>query len=189
MAMEQQVARHQPPRVLIFPLPEPGHINPQLKLAELLALSGIHVTFLNTLFMHNRLLLHADIEARFASYSGFVFKTIPDGLPDDHPRSAEKKTDVIVSMMMKTKKLLKQMLASGQLGLVTCIIVDRVFAGFTTEVADELQIPIMQFSVINACGDWAITSIRNLVETGQLPIRGTSFSNFQISKTKQSKVY
>ncbi|KAF3451985.1 hypothetical protein FNV43_RR08081 [Rhamnella rubrinervis] len=50
-------------------------------------------------------------------------------------------------------------------------IVDRVLAVSATEVADELRIPIMQFSVINACGGWAITSIRYLVETGQLPIR------------------
>ena len=181
MAMEKPVSHPQPnrrpPRILIFPLPEQGHVNPMLKLAELLALAGLHVTFLTTPFIHNRLIRHTDIKARFASYPGFLLKTISDGLPDDHPRSGEKKMDHFISLHMVTKRLLKHMLASHQLGSdlspsVSCIIADGTFAGFTTDIATELQIPILHFHSFSACGFWASYSILNLIETRELPIQG-----------------
>ncbi|XVF83831.1 hypothetical protein PTKIN_Ptkin16aG0524900 [Pterospermum kingtungense] len=58
------------PHVLMFPLPAQGHVNPMLKLAELFALSGLKVTFLNSHHNHERLLRHADIVSRFANIQG-----------------------------------------------------------------------------------------------------------------------
>ena len=63
--MEQQAGPH--PRVLIFPCPLQGHVNSMLKLAELHALAGLHVTFLNTHSIQKRLLLHTDVESRFSA--------------------------------------------------------------------------------------------------------------------------
>lgn len=77
-------------------------------------------------------------------------------------------------MQKSTKTSLKQMLGSGQLGSVNCIIVDAVLAAGIADVADELRIPLMQFHVINACGAWAMTSIRHLLENGEIPIRRTT---------------
>ena len=58
-----------------------------LKLAELLALSNFHVTFLNTDHNHRRLTRFSDIESRFSScYGGLIqFKAVSDGYPLDHP--------------------------------------------------------------------------------------------------------
>lgn len=180
--MEQQQSL---PRVLIFPLPAQGHVNSMLKLAELLGLAGLHVTFLNTHFIHNRLLLHADIQARFSNYPGFLFRTISDGLPDDHPRSSDSIMEMAHSINMKSKSLFKQMVASNELGSdsspsVTCIIVDGIFGGFTTDVANELHIPIIHFRTVSACCVWAYFSIPNLIQAGELPIRGIIYyHNFQ----------
>lgn len=40
---------------MLFPFPCSGHINPTLKLAELLHARGVHVTFVNTEHNHERL--------------------------------------------------------------------------------------------------------------------------------------
>ena len=175
--MEQQDSQSYLPRVLIFPLPAQGHVSSMLKLAELLGLAGLHVTFLNTHFIHNRLLLQTEIQARFANYPGFLFRAISDGLPDDHPRSSYSVLDVAHSMNMKSKSIFKQMVASNELGSdsspsVTCIIVDGIIGGFTTDVANELHIPIIHFRTVGACCFWAYFSIPNLIQAGELPIKG-----------------
>ena len=96
-----------PAHVLIFPFPAQGHVNSMLKLADLLGLAGLHVTFLNTAFIHDRLVRYTDIETRFSCYPGFQFKTISDGLPSDHPRSGDRLFELFESLNSKTKLLLK----------------------------------------------------------------------------------
>ncbi|KAH7537267.1 hypothetical protein FEM48_Zijuj03G0074700 [Ziziphus jujuba var. spinosa] len=179
--MEHQVS-HRLPRVLIFPLPAQGPVNSMLKLAELLALQGLHVTFLNTQFTHNHLLLHADIQARFATYPGFLFKTISDGLPDDHPRSGDTVMEVIRSINTESKSVFRHMLVSDELGSenspsVTCIIVDGIFGGFATDIANELHIPIIHFRTLGACCIWVNLCIPKVIEGGELPIRDVATSD------------
>ncbi|KAL5568952.1 hypothetical protein UlMin_025527 [Ulmus minor] len=167
-----------PPRVLIFPLPAQGHVNPMLKLAELLALAGLHVTFLNTFHIHDRLLRNTDILTRFQKYPGFVFKTITDGFPEDHPREGGRMGDLVISMAETTKPILKDMLVLGKLGSenspwVSCIIADGIFGGFITDVAEELRIPIIHFRTGSACCFWSYFFFpNNLIENGELPIKG-----------------
>lgn len=68
------------PHVLIFPFPAQGHVNSMLRLAELLCLAGISITFLVTQSIHDRLLRHTNIESRFSKYPGFHLETLPDGI-------------------------------------------------------------------------------------------------------------
>ncbi|PON87606.1 UDP-glucuronosyl/UDP-glucosyltransferase [Trema orientale] len=166
-----------PPRVLIFPLPAQGHVSSMLKLAELLALAGLHVTFLNTDHIHNRLVRCTDVETRLSKYPGFLFRTISDGLEDHHPRTGDRIADVFFSMKEKTKPVLREMLVSGKLGsddspLVTCIISDGIFGGFTIDVAEELGVPIIHFRTASACYFWSYFSFPDLIESGELPMRG-----------------
>ena len=176
--MEQQWPQPQPlAHVLIFPFPAQGHVNSMLKLAELLSLAGLHVTFLNTDFIQDRLVRYTDIQTRFSCYPGFQFKTISDGLPADHPRSGDRLFDVFDSLNSKAKFLLKEMLASNKLssktGLsLTCIIVDGIIGGFTSDIANELRIPVIYFRTTGACSIWAHFSVPNIIEAGELPIRG-----------------
>ncbi|KAL0002709.1 hypothetical protein SO802_016490 [Lithocarpus litseifolius] len=117
-----------------------------LNLAQLLSLSGLNITFLNTDHNHNRLVLHTDILDRFACFLGFQFKSIPDGLPADHPQAA-----------------------TGQ--SVTCIIADGSLS-FPIDVGNELGIPAIHFRTISACSFWAYFCIQDMIEAGELPIRG-----------------
>ena len=176
--LKPEVQQERPPRVVIFPLPAQGHVNSMLKLAELLSLAGINVTFLNTDHLHNLLLRHADVETRFAAYPGFEFKTISDGLPDDHSRSTDSVMEVLNSMNLTTKPVLKEMLVSGVLSnSVTCIIVDGAFTGFATDLAVELDIPIIHFRTVSACCIWNHFCVDRIIEAGGLPIRGNYQTN------------
>ncbi|KAJ0718817.1 putative 7-deoxyloganetin glucosyltransferase [Helianthus annuus] len=87
-----------PPHVLIFPLPF-------LKLAELLCLSGIHVTFLNTQHIHSPLLRHTQVLSRFSRYPNFKFETIPDGLEHEKPVSGDRFMEVMDAVDVVTKVL------------------------------------------------------------------------------------
>ncbi|KAI5346510.1 hypothetical protein L3X38_014389 [Prunus dulcis] len=105
------------PHVLIFPLPLQSHVTTTLKFAELLCLANVHITFLNSHFVHNRLLRHTDIQSLFARYTRFRFDSITDGLPDDHPRSGARMLEMFDSVSCVTKPLFREMVLSAQLGL------------------------------------------------------------------------
>ncbi|MFS7929154.1 putative 7-deoxyloganetin glucosyltransferase [Helianthus anomalus] len=58
-------------------VPFQGPVNCFLQLAELLRLSGIHVTFLNTEHIHRPLLHHTQVLSRFNRYPNFRFPDNP----------------------------------------------------------------------------------------------------------------
>nr|XP_043633193.1 7-deoxyloganetic acid glucosyl transferase-like isoform X1 [Erigeron canadensis]XP_043633194.1 7-deoxyloganetic acid glucosyl transferase-like isoform X1 [Erigeron canadensis] len=162
-----------PPHVLIFPLPLQGPVNSMFKLAELLCLSGIHVTFLVTGHIHTRLLKYSNIQSRFDCYPGFHLETISDGLPDDHPRSGSGLMEMFDSLKTKNKILFKDLLTSGKLNSdsrrpVTCIIADGIM-GYTCDVANEVGIPIIFVRTISACCLWVFFCLPKLIEAGELP--------------------
>lgn len=182
-----------PPHVLIFPLPLQGPVNSMFKLAELLCLSGLHVTFLVTDHIHTRLLKYSNIQSRFDGYPGFRLETISDGLPEDHPRSGAQLMEMFDSLKFKTKILLKDLLTSGKLNSdsrrpVTCIISDGIM-GYTCDVANDVGLPIIYVRTISACCLWVFFCLPKLIESGELPFAGavlvinlfTFFFWFQIS--------
>uniref|UniRef100_A0A2N9G3S9 Glycosyltransferase n=1 Tax=Fagus sylvatica TaxID=28930 RepID=A0A2N9G3S9_FAGSY len=163
------------PHVLIFPLPAQGHVNTMLNLAHLLSLAGLNITFLNSDYNHNRLLLYTNILARFACFPGFQFKTISDGLPNDHPRAGDRVMDLFGAVDLVTKPLFREMLYSGQLNSVTgqsvsCIIVDGILS-FPIDMGNEVGIPVIHFRTISSCCFWVYFLIQDMIEAGELPIK------------------
>ncbi|XVE99681.1 hypothetical protein REPUB_Repub03eG0221200 [Reevesia pubescens] len=169
--MEKDEQSQACPHVLVFPLPIQGHINSMVKLAELLALTGFKVTFLNSEHNHERLIKYTNITDHFARYPGFEFKTIPDGLPDDHPRSGNWFLEMFDAMEMKTKPSLRKILLKIS-PPVDCIIEDG-FLGFALDVAKEFGIPNIYFRTSSPNSFWAYYSIPDIIEAGELPIRGS----------------
>ncbi|XVF82968.1 hypothetical protein PTKIN_Ptkin16aG0094900 [Pterospermum kingtungense] len=139
------------------------------KLAELLALTGFKVTFLNSKHNHERLVKYTNVTSHFARYPGFEFKTITDGLPDDHPRSGNWFLEMFGAMEMKTKASLREMLLTIS-PPADCIIGDG-FLGFALDVAKELGIPMIYFRTISGGCFWAFYSIPDIIQAGELPIR------------------
>ncbi|XP_077238883.1 7-deoxyloganetic acid glucosyltransferase-like isoform X1 [Tasmannia lanceolata] len=158
------------PHVLLLPFPAQGHINSMINLAQLLCLAGFHVTFLNTDHNHDRLLRFTDIQSRFSPWPGFRFRTISDGLPVGHPRSADRFMELVDSLRTHMKPLFREMLISNrrELDAVTFIVADGIMM-FATDVADEVGIPILTFRTISACSFWSYFCIPGLAENGELP--------------------
>ena len=75
------------------------------------------------------------------------------------------------------------MMSSGQLNSatgqsVTCIIADGSMS-FPIDVGNELGIPVIHFRTISACSFWAYFCIQDMIEAGELPIRG-NLSQFSL---------
>ncbi|CAN0837788.1 7-deoxyloganetic acid glucosyl transferase [Linum grandiflorum] len=159
-----------PPHVLIFPYPLQGHVTSMLNLAELLCLSNIRVTFLNSDHIQRRLLQFTTVQSRFSKYPHlFHFQSISDGLPPEHSRSGKEVLDLFLSMRSITRPLFKQLLLSNQ-PPVDCVISDGALE-FTIDVANEVGIPVFYFRTIGATCFWIYFCIPDVIEAGELPIR------------------
>jgi hypothetical protein len=80
--------------VLLFPWPLQGHINPMLHLASALLDAGLRVTLLHTQHNLRRLIL-----GRVPPHDPRLRQlSIPDGLPEDHPRSVGRLMELVESM-------------------------------------------------------------------------------------------
>ncbi|KAK4403325.1 7-deoxyloganetic acid glucosyl transferase [Sesamum angolense] len=124
-----------PPHILIFPVPLQGHVNSMLNLAELLCLSGLHVTILLSDYAHNRLLRHASLRSLFSRHSGFRVATISDGLPADHPRAGERIMDLAFSLKEIGGSQFRRLMEStdglsdgGARRRVSCLIMDGLLS-------------------------------------------------------------
>lgn len=176
-----------PPHVLIFPFPAQGHMNCMLNLAHLFCLADFHVTFIVSEFNHRRLLMHTSVPATFAAYPGFQFRPLPDGLPDDHPRSGKQIKDIVPAVTNTMVPLFKKMMTdedllacSGRRRPVTCFIADGFF-GFPSDFAEEKGLPLVTFRTPCASYFWSYFHIDNLIESQEIPIGGDLYSLFQDS--------
>ncbi|KAL1542118.1 7-deoxyloganetic acid glucosyl transferase [Salvia divinorum] len=165
-----------PVHVVIFPFPAQGHMNCMLNLAHLFCLSDFHVTFIVSEFTHRLLLRNTSVPATFAAYPGFQFRAIPDGLPDDHPRSGAKGADVVPAVTTNMVPLFKKMMADEDLLAsphrrpVTCFVADGFFS-FAPDFAEENGIPLVYFRTPSASYFWAMISF---IQAQQIPIQGKS---------------
>ncbi|XVF83830.1 hypothetical protein PTKIN_Ptkin16aG0524800 [Pterospermum kingtungense] len=71
---------------------------------------------------------------------------------------------------LRTKPIFREMLVNIE-PPVDCIIGDGLLV-FTLYVANELGIPIIQFRVESASSIWSCFAIPDLIEAGELPIKG-----------------
>lgn len=156
-----------PSHVLIFPLPLQSTINSNLQLAELLCLSGLRVTFLNTTHNQQRLFAHSNVQSRFQQYPLFRFLTISDGLPEDHPRSVEQFGDIICSLQTVAEPFLRQILLTD----ATCVIPDGLFY-YVVDIGNEMGVPVIVFDTISPSCFWVYLCLPKLIHAGLLPFQG-----------------
>ncbi|KAG7597937.1 UDP-glucuronosyl/UDP-glucosyltransferase [Arabidopsis suecica] len=182
--MGSQVA--QKPHVVCVPYPAQGHINPMMKVAKLLYAKGFHVTFVNTVYNHNRLLRSRGHNA-VDGLPSFRFESIPDGLPE---------TDVDVTQDIPTlcestmkhclapfKELLRQINAGDDVPPVSCIVSDGCMS-FTLDAAEELGVPEVLFWTTSACGFLAYLYYYRFIEKGLSPLKDESYLNKEHLDTK-----
>ncbi|XVE76471.1 hypothetical protein DITRI_Ditri12bG0175900 [Diplodiscus trichospermus] len=157
--------------VLILPFPAQGHIKPMLCLAELLCQAGLRVTFLNTHRNHRRSNNLQDLSSS-TRFPTLHFESIPDGLPEDHPRDLLHFMDLVYSIKRVTKPLFRDLLIflsrKSDIPPVSCIIADGIMS-FAIDVAEELKIKVIIFRTISGCCLWSYLCVPRLIEQGELP--------------------
>ncbi|CAH8253202.1 unnamed protein product [Arabidopsis lyrata] len=176
----------QKPHVVCVPYPAQGHINPMMKVAKLLYAKGFHVTFVNTVYNHNRLLRSRGSNA-VDGLPSFRFESIPDGLSE---------TDVDVTQDIPTlcestmkhclapfKELLRQINAGDDVPPVSCIVSDGCMS-FTLDAAEELGVPEVLFWTTSACGFLAYLFYYRFIEKGLSPLKDESYLNKEHLDTK-----
>lgn len=164
----------QKPHVVCVPHPAQGHINPMLKVAKLLQAKGFHVTFVNTVYNHNRLLRSRGPNA-LDGLPSFRFETIPDGLPETDGNTTQDIPSLCVSTMNNClapfKELLRRINTGYNVPPVSCIVSDAVMS-FTLDAAKELGVPDVVFWTASACGLMAFLQFPLFIEKGLTPFKG-----------------
>lgn len=167
------VSNGQKPHVVCVPFPAQGHINPMMKAAKLLHAKGFHVTFVNNVYNHNRLLRSRGANA-LDGVPSFRFESIPDGLAEtdgdrmqDVPSLCE---STMTNCLAPFKELLQRINARDDVPPVTCIVSDGLMT-FTLDAAEELGVPNVLFWTTSACGFLAYLYFDRLVEKGLCPIK------------------
>uniref|UniRef100_A0A453STT6 Glycosyltransferase n=1 Tax=Aegilops tauschii subsp. strangulata TaxID=200361 RepID=A0A453STT6_AEGTS len=154
-----------PAHVLVFPWPLQGHINCMLHLTAALLDAGFRVTFLHTEHNLSRL-------ARAALPPGLRLLSVPDGLPDDHPRSVRSLKELTESMFTTGsaayRALLLSLRSDSDAPPLTCVIADGIMP-FAVDIAEELGVPALAFRTASACSYLAYLSVPTLVELGEVP--------------------
>ncbi|CAN8304454.1 unnamed protein product [Cochlearia groenlandica] len=167
----------QKPHAVCIPYPAQGHINPMLKVAKLLHAKGFHVTFVNTIYNHKRLLRSRGPNA-LDGLSTFRFESIPDGLPETDV-DATQDIPTLCDSTMKTclgpfKELLGRINGGDDVPPVSCIVSDGCMS-FTLDAAEEVGVPEVLFWTTSACGFLAYLNYFRFIEKGLSPLKDESY--------------
>ncbi|CAN6205398.1 unnamed protein product [Urochloa humidicola] len=177
--------------VLVFPFPVQGHINSMLHFATALVGAGVHVTFLHT--EHNlRRLGDPSPAAAGSPLLNLNFLSVPDGLPDDHPRSVADLQELYKSLAARATGPYRALLeppppplATGSPNSsaadvvayptgcsppppVTCVVADGLVP-WAIDISEELGVPAIAFRTSSASSFLAFLSAPKLFELGDLP--------------------
>ncbi|KAJ0257597.1 UDP-glycosyltransferase 85A1 [Hirschfeldia incana] len=167
------VSSGQKPHVVCVPFPGQGHINPMMQVAKLLHAKGFHVTFVNNVYNHNRL-LRSRGPNELNSVPSFRFEFIPDGLLEtdgdrmqDLPSLCEA---TMKNCLAPFKELLHRVNARDDVPPVSCILADGIMS-FTLDAAEELGVPNVLFWTTSACGFLAYLYYHRCVDKGLCPLK------------------
>ncbi|XP_034673674.1 UDP-glycosyltransferase 83A1-like isoform X1 [Vitis riparia] len=167
------------PHVLIIPFPAQGHVTPLMKFAYQISDHGIKVTFVNSDFIHEKLVAALPDEDEARSRIGLA--SIPDGLgPGEDRKDSLKLTDSIFRVMPgHLKEFMEKVNNSNDDEKITCVIADSAF-GWALEVADKMGIKRVAFCPFGP-GSLALAfHIPRLIEAGLLNSTDGSLLNDEL---------
>ncbi|XP_065870386.1 UDP-glycosyltransferase 76B1-like [Euphorbia lathyris] len=156
--METHLQKKKSRRVLLFPLPLEGHMNPMLHLAKILFSEGFSITIIHTNF--NSL--------NSSDHPYFTFCSIPEGLSETEATTYDEDIIATVSAMnVRCADPFRDCLANLLLGdpkePVACLITDAVW-DFIGAVAASFKVPWIALPTSNISSSLfcdAYPSVRN----------------------------
>ncbi|EER89441.1 7-deoxyloganetin glucosyltransferase [Sorghum bicolor] len=161
---------------MLFPFPCSGHINPTLKLAELLHSRGVYVTFVNTEHNHERLRRRA-AGGGLRGREGFRFEAVPDGLSEEDRVAPDRTVRLYLSLRRSCGPPLVDLARRRRLGdgvpPVTCVVLSGLVS-FALDAAEELGVPAFVLWGTSACGFVGTLRLRELRQRGYTPLKDES---------------
>ncbi|KAM1805219.1 hypothetical protein ACFX12_030996 [Malus domestica] len=150
-------------RLILFPMPLQGHINPMLELANVLHHKGFSITIIHTQFNSLNPTTHPH----------FTFHSIPVELS----RTEASTNDVMAFILLLNVKCfepfsecLARLLSDDDQEPVACLISDLLFS-FTQHVAENLKLARILLRTSAASSFVAYAAFPLLLEKGYLPIQ------------------
>ncbi|KAF5957689.1 hypothetical protein HYC85_004914 [Camellia sinensis] len=178
--------------VLVVPYPAQGHVTPLLKLSHRIADYGVKVTFVNTEFVHAKIMAtmpdhnnEEEEEEQQQNQVGLV--SIPDGLePNDDRRDALKLLESIRRVMPGHLKDLIEKI--GHTEKIRCVIADPTL-GWILEVAKEMGIEQAAMWPAGTRGLPLFPHIPKLIESGVMDMSGAILRNELINVSKDIRAF
>ncbi|XP_031259302.1 UDP-glycosyltransferase 83A1-like [Pistacia vera] len=173
------------PHVVVIPYPAQGHVAPLLKLATKIAKHGIKVTFVNTEFIHAKIMASTPDKAEELSPVRLV--SFPDGLEegDDRNDFIKARNSMFRVMPGHLKDLIEKINKSSDSEQITCVIAD-ISVKWALEVAQSMGIPrAVVIPYGPACLVLAL-HIPKLLEAGLIDTNGTALNDGLISLSEES---
>ncbi|GAB4831415.1 hypothetical protein Ancab_005426 [Ancistrocladus abbreviatus] len=168
-------------KVVLFPFPLQGHLNPMFQLADILHAKGFSISII-----HTRFNTPLDLTAQ---HSNFTFHPIENGLTESEVSMMEEDAVGFVNTVNNEceKPLgdcLSKMMASDDRPdqeAIACLIADAFWCA-AHPVAESLNLPRLALRTPNACATLVFASLPLLKEKGYFPIKdettlGSSPSN------------
>jgi len=179
---------------VIVPFPAQSHVKALMNLAQLLTERGFFITFVNTEWIHKRL-----VEASAINTNSLIslvsrgeleqrgwknrFLSIPDGLPPDHGRTSSLSEYMLALQKLSPalEQLLRSSSATGDDGKysfppITCIVTDT-FMSCTEQVATNMKVPRVIFWPLCAASSICQLYANFLVSEGHIPVKITEANN------------
>ncbi|XP_065870072.1 UDP-glycosyltransferase 76B1-like isoform X2 [Euphorbia lathyris] len=148
-------------KILLFPLPLQGHINPMIQLANILHSKGFSIVIIHTSF--NSL--------DSSNYRHFTFHSIPDRLSEDEA-STEDVIALLSILNVRCVEALRNCLAKLVLDeCLGCLITDVMWY-FARGVAEQFKIPTIGLRTTNVCSFLGFAAFPLLRDLGYLSIHG-----------------
>ncbi|CAI0443402.1 unnamed protein product [Linum tenue] len=160
---ESHIQQKKMRRLLLFPTPLQGHINPMIQLAHILYSKGFSIT-----------ILHNNFNSPDPSkYPFFTFHLIPEGLSEKESSSMDA-TSLIALLNEKLAETLQDhlsmLLSENTDDPVAALIADASW-NFTQGVADAAKLPRFVLRTSNACSFLVYNSFPLLLEKGYMPVK------------------
>uniref|UniRef100_A0A803R249 Uncharacterized protein n=1 Tax=Cannabis sativa TaxID=3483 RepID=A0A803R249_CANSA len=162
MEQQQQIKRL---RLVLFPLPLQGHINPMLELATILYSKGFSIT-----------LIHINFNSPNPSnHPHFTFHSIPHSLSEAEATTKDAIsliTHLNINCVEPFKECLARLISNAlDNESVCCLIADAMFH-FTQAVADSLKLPRLVIRTTSATSFGIFPAFPLLLQKGYLPLQG-----------------
>lgn len=167
-------------RLVLFPVPLQGHLNPMFQLATILYSEGFSISIIHTKFN----------SIDHTKYPHFNFLLISDGLPDDEIPSS----DVVLLLKRLNincadpfRECLVDLLKENEEEPVACLITDTSWY-FTEAVADGLKVPRIAFRTTSVSSFLAFDAVPLFCRKGYLPKTDCRFEEAEVTEFPPLKV-